>query len=312
MGIVGTTFDLLKQTWREWNQDKVPRLAAALAYYIAFSLAPLLVLTIAVGGFLLREQFVRNEIMSIVAETVGLQAAELVAGLIDNLREPTSGILSTVLGLGALIFGALSAFDQLKAALNTVWGVPEERIPSGARGFILGKLMSFGMVLMIGLLLLMSLILTTLLSLFDTFIASQLPGADVLLGVLNALIPLALITALFAMIYRFLPDIRLQWRDVWIGALITAVLFTIGKTALGLYLGRAGATSAYGAAGSFVLILLWIYYSAQIVLLGAEFTQVYSRKYGSLAEPDSPASQDLRKVAESGRVSPGAEVAANT
>jgi membrane protein len=288
MKLIRAIFSLLRQTFQEWNMDEAPRLAAALAYYIAFSLAPLLVLTIAVAGFILREQFVREQVMGLVVDSVGLQAAELVGGLMDSLREPTNGIISTVFGLFALIFGALSAFDQLKSALNKVWGVPKANIPTGARGFLLGKVASFGMVLMIGLLLLMSLVFSTVVSAVGSYTQTLLPNSLFLIQIFNLLLSFGVVVVLFALIYRFLPDMRLPWRDVWIGATITAVLFTIGKSALGWYLGSTTAASAYGAAGSFVLILLWIYYSSQIVLFGAEFTQVYSRRYGSLRHVESP------------------------
>ncbi|MCC6616373.1 MAG: YihY/virulence factor BrkB family protein [Anaerolineae bacterium] len=292
MRVLRTGFDLLRKTFAEWNEDNVPRLAAGLAYYIAFALAPLLVITIAVVGFVLQEQFVREEVLGLVTNTVGTQASELVAELIDGLRQPSSGILSTVLGLGALCFGAINAFDQLKSALNIVWDVPDDKIESGIRGMVKSKVLSFGMVLMIGFLLLVSLVLSTFLSAFDGYIANLFPSADVVLRVVNMTLSLGIIIVLFALIYRFLPAIRLQWRDVWIGAVFTAILFTIGKYALSLYLGSTGTASAYGAAGSFVLILLWIYYSAQIVLFGAEFTQVYARQYGSLRQDDNSTEQN--------------------
>jgi len=177
--------------------------------------------------------------------------------------------------------------------LNKVWGVPKDKIPGGAKGFILGKVASFGMVLMIGLLLLMSLVLSTAVSAVGAYTQTLLPNNLLLMQIVNLLLSFGLVVVLFALIYRFLPDMRLEWRDVWIGALITALLFTIGKTALGWYLGSSTAASAYGAAGSFVLILLWIYYSSQIVLFGAEFTQVYSRRYGSQRDkPSKPETAD--------------------
>jgi membrane protein len=286
MPVVRDLFSLLKQTFDEWQQDKVPRLAAALSYYIAFSLAPLLVLTIALVGFILRDQPVREEVLGLITSAVGTQAGELMGELVDNLRQPASGFVSAVLGIAALLFGAIGVFEQLKDALNTMWGVRTEAAPSGVRGFIFGKLISFGMVLVIGLLLLISLVISTLLNAFSNYTETMFPGAPALLQVVNIVISFGLVVVLFALVYRILPDIKLEWRDVWIGATITALLFTIGKYALSLYLGNTGTASLYGAAGSFVLILLWIYYSAQIILFGAEFTQVYSRRYGSL-RPDT-------------------------
>ena len=282
MTVLETAFSLIKQTFKEWNDDNVPRLAAALSYYIAFSLAPLLVITIAVTGFVLQESFVRDEVMQLVTSTVGESASQFVGEVIDGLRQPSTGIISTVLGVGALLLGAIGAFEQLKNALNTVWNVPDHMKPGGVRGFFLSKLLSFGMILMIGFLLLVSLILSTTLSAFESYTLSLWPTAELFLRVLNLVISYGIVVLLFALIYRFLPDITLQWRDVLIGAFVTAGLFTLGKYLLGLYLGSSGTASAYGAAGSFVLILLWIYYSAQIVLFGAEFTQVYARRYGSL------------------------------
>lgn len=289
---ISTIFSLLRHTFTAWNEHNAPRLAAALSYYIAFSLAPLLVLIIAVLGFLLREEVVRDAVLSQVAQAVGPQAAELLSGIVDSLRQPSSGILSTLLGIGALILGALNVFEQLKGALNSMWGVPAQKA-TGARGFVVGKLVSFSMVLVIGFLLLVSLVISTLLNIFNSSLASWFPGAPMLLGWINNLISFGMIIVLFALIYRILPDIKLEWRDVWVGAAITALLFMIGKAALSWYLGTTGATSAYGAAGSFVLILFWIYYSAQIVLFGAEFTQVYARRYGSLRQerPIEPSEQ---------------------
>jgi membrane protein len=288
MKLIRTAWQLLRQTFEEWNADNAPRLAAALAFYIAFSLAPLLVITIGIVGFVLQEAFVREEVLTLVTRTMGESAGVFVDELIDGIRQPQAGIITTLLGIGALLLGALGAFEQLKSALNTVWNVPQSMQAEGIRGFITNKLLSFGMVLMIGFLLLVSLILSTILSALESYTLSIWAGAEVALYWLNIVLSYAIVTLLFAMIYRFLPDIRLQWRDVLIGAFITTLLFNLGKYALSLYLSNSGLASAYGAAGSFVLILFWIYYSAQIVLFGAEFTQVYARRYGSLRDLPTP------------------------
>lgn len=294
MNQLTAAFEVLKQAFTEWNQDNAPRLAAALAYYIAFSLAPLLVITIAIAGFVLQEATVRAQVLDLVNDTVGASAGSLVGELIEGVSQPGTGLISTVLGLIALLLGVLGAFEQLKSAINTVWNVPASAQKEGIRGFIFNKLLSFGMVLMIGFLLLVSLVLSTVLSAFEAYTVSMWAGAEVGLRIANFALSYGIIVLLFTMIYRFLPDITLEWRDVWIGAAITALLFTIGKFALGLYLGSGTLTSAYGAAGSFVLILFWIYYSAQIVLYGAEITQVYARRYGSLR--DKPEQQPPPKV----------------
>lgn len=288
MKLIRTAWGLLRQTFEEWNADNAPRLAAALAFYIAFSLAPLLVITIGIVGFVLQEAFVREEVLTLVTRTIGESAGVFVDGLIDSIRQPQAGLITTLLGIGALLLGALGAFEQLKSALNTVWNVPQSMQAEGIRGFITNKLLSFGMVLMIGFLLLVSLILSTILSALESYTLSVWTGAEVALYWLNIVLSYAIVTLLFAMIYRFLPDIRLQWRDVLIGAFITTLLFNLGKYALSVYLSNSGLASAYGAAGSFVLILFWIYYSAQIVLFGAEFTQVYARRYGSLRDLPTP------------------------
>jgi membrane protein len=299
MTTLRTLFDMLKQTFQEWNEHNAPRLAAALAYYVTFSLAPLLVITIAVVGFVLQESFVREEVLDLVTSAVGPSAGVFVGDLMDGLRKPDTGVVSTILGLGALLLGALGAFEQLKDALNTVWNVPASAKSQGIRGFFTNKLLSFGMVLVIGFLLLVSLILSTVLTAFEAYTMSLWGGAEFALRLANLALSFGIVMLLFAMIYRFLPDIRLEWRDVWVGAFITSVLFTIGKFALGLYLGRSGIADAYGAAGSLVLILLWIFYSAQIVLFGAEFTQVYARRYGSLRDKPNPDNTSTAATANS-------------
>lgn len=276
--------DLFKQTFKEWQEDDVPRLAAALSYYIAFALAPLLVIAIAIAGFVLQEAYVREEVLSLITTSISPSAAEFVGELMENINQPASGILSTILGVGALLLGALGAFDQLKASLNIVWNVEAKDKRGGLRGLIFGKLLSFSMVLMVGFLLMVSLILGTVLSGLEAYSLRLFPNAEVVLRLVNLTFSFVVTVVVFAMLYRFLPDITLRWRDVWVGALMTATLFTIGRYLLGLYLANSGTANAYGAAGSFVLIMLWINYSSQIVLFGAEFTQVFSRRYGSLRD----------------------------
>jgi membrane protein len=275
-------FDIFRQTFQEWNNDKAPRLAAALAYYTAFSIAPLLVIVIAIIGAVFSQDTVRAEILAGISENVSAEAAELVAGLIDSASQPRTGIISTILGVGALLFGAMGAFGQLQSALDVIWDVEDKPRPAGVMGWVKGNLLNFGMVLVIGFLLLVSLVLGTVVTAVTNAMAAYLAPAQALLGLLNVGVSFLVVTLLFALIFKFLPRITISWRDVWVGALVTAGLFTIGRYALSLYLSGSGTTSAYGAAGSFVLILLWIYYSAQIVLFGAEFTQVYARRFGSL------------------------------
>jgi len=266
---------------KEWSEDKASRLGAALAYYTVFSIAPLLLITIAIVGFIYGEEAASGQIQGQVAEFVGPEGGKAIETMVANAGERKgAGIFATVISAALLLFGASGVFVQLKDALNTVWDVPEPKSEGGIWGFIKTRFMSFGLVLGVGFLLLVSLILSAILSSVGKFMGDALPMAA-LMQVLNNVLSFAVITALFAMIFKFLPDIKLPWRDVWIGAAITALLFTIGKWALGVYLGRSSMSSAYGAAGSFVVLLVWTYYSAQIVFFGAEVTQVYSHRYGA-------------------------------
>ncbi len=278
--IIKAIVQLFIEAFNEWNKDKAPRLAAALAYYTIFSIAPLLVVVIAVVGFLLGNEAVQASIIEQVETLMGPQGAETVAGLLKNAYQPSAGIIATIISLVTLLLGAIGVFGQLKDALNTVWGVQPPQ-QSGIMGFIRDRVLSFGMLLTIGFLLLVSLIVSAAIALLQSSINEVLPGGTWVFNLANLIISYGLITILFAIVFRLLPDIRIEWGDVWIGAFVTALLFNIGKYALGWYIGRSTVTSAYGAAGSLIVILLWVYYTAQILLYGAEFTQVYARKYGS-------------------------------
>jgi membrane protein len=317
MKILREIFDLLKTTFQEWNADGAPRLAAALSYYTAFSIAPLLVILIAILSFIVNQDTVRSEILTQVQASVGAEAAEQVKSLIDNAAKPSDGLISLVLGVVGVLLGAIGVFGNLQMALDIIWNAPVENRPSGIVALIKDKILSFGMLLVVGFLLLVSLVASTLLSVLNTHVISLLPAAEIFAGVLNIGLSFAMTTVLFAMIYKYLPHVRLTWRDVLVGAAVTSLLFTIGRTLLGSYLGSSSTASAFGAAGAFVLILLWVYYSSQIILFGAEFTQVFARRYGSLkdvpntkptdATPQtaivsSPASTPATNVAPSGRL----------
>ena len=273
-------FELLKETYNEWSEDKASRLAAALAYYTIFSIAPLLIIAIAVAGLVFGQEAARGQLDNQIQSLVGQQSAELIQTMVESASKPTSGIIATVLAIAAILFGASGLFGQLQDALNTIWEV-EPKPGRGILGIIKDRFLSFTMVLGIGFLLLVSLVLSALLSALDTYLTDLLPGSIYLLQILNFVISFGVITLLFAMIYKILPDVQIAWSDVWIGAAVTSLLFAVGKFLIGLYLGNSSAGSAYGAAGSLVILLLWIYYSAQILLFGAEFTQVYAKKYGS-------------------------------
>lgn len=297
---------LLKQAFDEWNADNVPRLAAALAYYTAFSIAPLLIVVIAIVGFIFRDQAeVQNQITRQLQGAIGQDAASLIEELIVSASQPAEGIISTVIGVVTLLLGAIGVFEQLKSALNTIWNVPPAQQPSGIIALLRTKLLSFGFVLGVGFLLLVSLVASTMIAAVNERLAASLPGGDVVAWLVNFGLSFGVVTVLFAMIYKFLPDTKVAWRDVWVGAAVTSLLFYIGKTALSFYLANSAPASAYGAAGSLVVMLLWIYYSAQIVMFGAEFTQVYAKKVGSwAASPEAalPKQSDLKQDLEKAKL----------
>jgi membrane protein len=275
---------LLRATWAEWNEDKVPRLGASLAYYTIFSIAPLLVIAIAVAGLVLNPAEVQKAVLTQMGGLVGPDGAELIRTMLEGAQKPATGIIATVLGLITLVLGALGAFGQLQDALNTIWEVkPKEG--RGIRGLIQDRLLSLSMVLVVGFLLLVSLVVSTGLSAVGNLVGGLLPESELLLSIVNFIISFLVITVLFALMFKYLPDAKIDWRDVGVGAAITALLFTIGKLLIGIYLGNSTTASSYGAAGSLVVLLLWVYYSAQIFLLGAEFTQVYANQFGSRVRP---------------------------
>ena len=288
-------FELLKETYNEWSEDKAARLAAALAYYTVFSLAPLLIIAIAVAGLVFGQEAARGQLDNQIQSLVGQQSAELIQTMVESASKPKSGIIATVIAIVTILFGASGLFGQLQDALNTIWEV-EPKPDRGILGLIKDRFLSFTMVLGIGFLLLVSLIISALLSALNSYLTDLLPGSIYVLQILNFVISFGVITLLFAMIYKILPDVKIAWSDVWIGAAVTSLLFALGKFLIGLYLGNSSAGSAYGAAGSLVILLLWIYYSAQILLFGAEFTQVYAKKYGSWSASSEKTAPLTRKV----------------
>ncbi len=281
-------FDLLKATFNQWNEDKAPRLAAALAYYTAFSIAPLLVVVVAVVGLVFDQQTAQAEIMMRIEHEIGAETAAIIQTVLDNASQQSSGVIAGIVGLVTIVLGAAGFFGQLQDALNMVWEVAPKP-GQGMFAVIRQRFLSFTMVLGIGFLLLVSLIISAVLASLNAFVTGLLPQALILTQILNTVISLAIITLLFALIYKVLPDVDISWKDVWVGAFMTALLFTIGKLLLGLYLGSSGVASSYGVAGSFVVLLLWIYYSAQILLFGAEFTQVHARRDGARIRPSENA-----------------------
>ena len=265
-------FHLFIDTFTEWSEDRGSRLGAAVAYFTIFSLAPLLVVVIAVAGRVLGEKAVRGDIVGQIAGLVGLNAAELIQTMIVEAGKPKTGLIATVIGVVTLLLGTTGLFAELHDDLNTIWKIAAK--PRGIVATIRDRFIAFLMVLGIAFLLLVSLVVSAAVAAIGHVLGSDLPASVIVLQVINFVSTLGIGTVLFAIIYKVLPDAEIAWRDVWIGAGVTSFLFTIGQLLIGLYVGYSGAASAYGAAGSLVILLLWVFYSAQIFFFGAEFTQV--------------------------------------
>jgi membrane protein len=281
--VAAAAWQVVADTFREWFEDNAPMFGAALAFYSIFSLSPLLVIAIAVAGLVFGREAVEAQVLAQFTDLLGDQGATQVQMLVSNAARPEHGIPATILGVVTLFVGAMAVFNQLKVALNTIWGVQSQ---AGVfRTFVMDRLLSFAMVQCIAFLLLVSLVVNAGLAALSSLIQGWVPEMAMLLLVAGFLVSLLVVTVLFAAIFKILPDARIAWRDVWVGALATALLFTLGKFLIGLYLGRSSVASIYGAAGSLVVLLLWVYYSAQVFLLGAEFTQVYARRWGSRILP---------------------------
>ena len=268
---------LLKDSVKAWVDDYAPSMGAALAYYTVFSLAPLLLIVIAVAGVVFGHDAVRGEIVHQLGGVMGRDGATAVQGLLESASEPRQGFVSSVVGFALLIVGATTVFAELQSALDRIWRVPEAKKTSGVWNLLRTRFLSFGLVLGLGFLMLISLVISAALSVFGNWYGGVFRDWKIVLHIVNIVVSLVMSAALFAMIYKFMPRARIAWSDVWIGAAVTAVLFEMGKFLLGLYLGNAGVASGFGAAGSLVLLIVWVYYSAQIFLLGAEFTWVYAR-----------------------------------
>jgi membrane protein len=287
MSFVANAISLLKQTFSEWLEDKVPQLGAALAYYTVFSLAPLVLFLLAIVGFLFHNDPAGawRKMTEQMSYFLDKSAIDVVQGIAQKASQPNKGFLATIIGILLALFGASGVFGQLQNALNTIWGV-KAKPGAGIAGFIRSRFLSFAMVAGVCFLLLVSLVLESVLKSFSHYVQAMFPGGIVIALLIYSIFDLAVVVLLFASIFKFLPDVKIQWRDVWIGAVMTAIFFAIGKWALGLYLGSGAAASAYGAASSLITLLLWIYYSSQILLFGAEFTQVYAARAGRAFVPD--------------------------
>ena len=277
-----------------WSKDNVPRLGASLAYYTLFAVSPILVIAVAIAGSVFGEEAVRGQVVSQIDGLVGRQGAEAIQAILQGAHHDRSGTLAVIVGTVTLIVAASGAFLELQHALNTIFRVKTDAKKSGLQRLILSRLRSFGLVVSIGFLLMVSLLVSAALAALSARVRdAQLIGPWVLKAA-DIGVSLAVMTLLFGMIYRVLPDVRLAWRDVWTGAFVTALLFDVGKFLIGLYLGQSGVASSYGAAGSIVVLLVWVYYSAQVILLGAEFTRVYAehRRGGAAPKPNHLARRD--------------------
>lgn len=283
---------LVAQSVSAWLDDGASSMGAAIAYYTIFSIAPLLVIAMAIAGWLFGAEAVHGEVASQLRNLIGTDAARAVQDLIAGAAKPAESAVAALVGTLLLVIGATTVFAELQSALDRIWQVPAVRTASGWWNVLRARLLSFGVVLALGFLLLVSLLTSAAIAAFGAWWSARLGGWEVLLHALNMLASLMLTTGLFAMIYKLMPRASIAWRDVWVGAGVTAVLFEVGKLLIGLYVGKSGIASSFGAAGSLVVLLVWVYYSAQVFLLGAEFTWVYAHRDGSRAGqplPTSPA-----------------------
>lgn len=284
----GGAWTLLRQTFDDWNEDKAPQLGASLAFYTALSIAPLLVILLGIAAFFFGDDAAGGQIVDELSSLVGDEGGKAIEDMIANANKPSTGIVATILSCATLFFGASGVFGQLQSALNTIWEV-QPKPGRGVWGFVRDRFLSLTMVMGMAFLLLVSLVITAGLATLSNLWSGLGESLAWAAQGLNLVVSLGLLTVLFAMTFKFLPDVKMAWSDVWLGGFVTAVLFVVGKFAIGLYLGHSSMSSSYGVAGSFVVLLVWVYYSAQILFFGAELTQVYANQLGSRIVPDDHA-----------------------
>lgn len=285
-------FPLLQETFTSFGETKCARLAAALSYYTIFSIAPILIVVISIAALFFNAANARTEIIGQISQVVGSTGADAIGEILTNANQGGSSgnILATLIGFATILVGATGLFAALQDSLNTIWGV-EPKPDATILVMVKARVLSFVMVLGIGFLLIVSLVASVAVKAAADWLGTMLGGAEWIAPVLNVVLFLLLITAFFAMLFKILPDAKIQWKDVWIGAALTSVLFSIGKFALSWYLARPGTASAYGSAGALVVLLLWINYASQILFFGAEFTKVYANRFGSKIEPEAHAQE---------------------
>ncbi len=296
----GKIFGLLKQTVNEWLDDRGFTRSASLSYYTVFSIAPLLLIATAVAGFVFGREAVTGQLQHELEGMVGESGAAAIQEMMKSASKPGAGIVASILGIAMVVIGATGAFVELQDTLDDMWGVDKNK-SSGLMGFLRARFLSLAMVLVIAFLLLVSLVVSTGLSAVGAYSAQRLPAWQITLQIVNVVGSTVVITLLFAAIYKVLPNVKIAWRDVWLGAAFTAVLFSIGKTLIGLYLGKSSASSSYGAAGSFAVLLIWINFSSMIIFFGAEFTQVVSRARRGIkdkggTEPPPPPTEAAKRA----------------
>jgi membrane protein len=275
-------YRLARQSVTAWIDDYAPSMGAAISYYTVFSIAPLLIIVIAVAGLVWGRDAVQGEIVTQLTGLIGQEGAVGIQALIESANKPAKGVVATLISVGVLLVGATTVFAELQSALDRVWDVPPSQKASGIWATLRARLLSLGFILGLGFLLSVSLVFSAGVAAFGGWANGLFPGWELLLQVVNTAISLGISSLLFAMIFKLMPQATVGWRDVWVGATVTAVLFEIGKALIGLYIGKSSVTSSFAAAGSLVVLLLWVYYSAQIFLLGAEFTWVFAHEHGSL------------------------------
>ena len=282
--------DLASDAAAAWVDDYAPSMGAALAFYMLFSIAPLLLIVISVAGLVFGEQAARGEIMGEISGLVGVDSARMVEAMLEGLNRPAASLLGASAGLVALLIGATTVFGELQDAMDRIWRAPSRPAAGGLWSLLRARLLSLGMVLGIGFLLIVSLVFSAALAALGKWWAPWFGEWEVFANVVDIAVSFAFVTVMFAAIYKWMPRVKVAWRDVWIGAAITALLFTLGKALIGLYIGRSGVASAFGAAASLVVLLLWVYYSAQVFLFGVEITWVYAHRHGSMrAQPPQAA-----------------------
>jgi membrane protein len=295
--------DFVKELAASWSEQRVPSMGAALAYYAMFSIAPLLFIAISIAGLFFGADAVRGAVFEQLADLMGQNSAQAIQEMLAHLSEPKTGVLGTAIGAAGLLLGASGVFAELQSAMDVIWRVPPQAKPKGIWGFVRTRLLTFGMVLGLGFLVVISLLLSTALAALGKWWGGYLGGWDYLAQALDLVVSLLVLTGVFGAIFKFMPSRPVQWRDVWVGAAMTAVLFTVGKFLIGLYLGKSSVASSFGAFGSVVIMVVWVYYSAQIFYLGAEFGWVYAHRFGSRRDPARMAPPPLQKpIPESERV----------